>query len=312
MGELYLKSGRTIRVEIETGTVHRLHLIEHGEASERDGVFECRTTAGPGQPLEKPDPVPEEIVRGLMELGPRCERATILSGLSRHSFEDGRGKRSWSDHTARLHVSIVNHDLRLRCEIERGGTRFDPSWIEDITAISDALARADRGPSTERELVLEPEISAALFATIVMSGRSVTTKPDQVPREGEIDGKGHRLKRCTIDSDDPRNLGWFRPSYRIRPRRLAHGIDLRSERDETAKTPSLRAVALAGRPRLEGSTLLVPCLGVTNHRATVIEVAISLDRWEEQVREVDDRTVWFPFLAGVWGRRLVVGPVRRI
>lgn len=299
---VYTKDGRSIRLEIENGVIHRLELCERGEAVERAGVFASGTL--PGEPVIEPAEIPSlpgEMVESVMAMGGSIERATLLAGAASHTFRSDHHDRQWGDQVARIHLSLVNRRHRLRCELDRSGRLFEESWLAELIELERALSSCRPGLEVSGPVTLEPAVSAALLAYAF--GRNLL--PDvplaQSPRPGEIDGKGNPItaRPLPLDSED---LPWFRPSYRTPPRRIAHGVDLATPR-VTAERHTWRAIALTGDPAHHDGLLRARCLLTRDEEVTV--AMLEIGQWNDEIEVVTDPERWFPFLAGVWGRTVI-------
>lgn len=304
---VYIKKGRSRRLEIERESLHRLEIEEHGEAIERDRTFLCRTLTGS---LPHPDTnvgeIPLELEQLLSSLKDTCEHATVIAGAAHHSCKDAEGVRDWNDRTVRVHLSMVNRQMSFRCEIDLGGIRFEETWADDIANLFGAVHGARPETTHPSRIALEPTVSAAMLAFLVRSDQFPEISLHQIPRPGEIDGRGRLIEpQRIVDPFRDESLPWFRPSYRLPPRALPHGLQL-DQSGSDIDIPDTRAIALAGDPRIDRRTLRLPCLVSRDGESSLLQIEIDLDRWDQQVTVVGETAEWFPLLAGVWGQRLVV------
>lgn len=299
---MYRKEGRSIRLEIESGTTHTLDLRERGEAVEREGIFACTTLAGePTVERAELPPIPDELVDAVMTMGESLERATLITGAASHTFHSGAGDRRWRDHVARIHLSLVNRHHALRCEIDRSDRLFTGHLLTELRELQQTLSSCRPGLEVSGAVTLEPAVSAAILAHAFARNLLPGIPAAQTPRPGEIDGKGNRVaaRPLPLDAGD---MPWFRPSYRTPPHRIPHGIDLVTDRTVSG-SPSWRAIALTGDPAHDAGVLRARCLLTRDEDATV--ATIEIDQWSEEIEVVSEPEQWFPMLAGVWGRRLI-------
>ncbi|MBW3672355.1 MAG: hypothetical protein KY432_11875 [Acidobacteria bacterium] len=303
-GLIYTKEGRSRRLELERGAAWEIALEERGQAIEREGLFESTTL--PGETSVDPSaiaPIPQRLIDTLAGMKDGLERATVITGAAHHRVRSHDQDRTWRDAAVRLHASIVSRATRLRCEVDRGGTRFEETWISQLLAIRDNLERCRTDRGVTGPVCLEPSVSAAIIASVWTSGMGNRIGLAQIPRAGELDGYGRAVEEHRMELPHVPD-SWFRPSYRTRPRPKPHGIDLAGD-PSGSETPRISAISLAGAVRLEREHLLVPCLFQGDDGATAATLEIDLRRWDEQIHAVSDRAEWIPLLAGVWGRRLV-------
>lgn len=300
----YIKEGRSRRLERERGTTCEITLQERGQAIENDGLFECTTLPGE-TPVDRSaiTPIPRDLTDTLRGMNDELERATVITGAAHHQIKAQDDDRTWRDAAVRVHVSIVSSRSRLRCELDRGGHRFEPSWSEELVVIRDALYGCRTDVAISGPVCLEPSVSAAIIASAWRWNVRERLRLVQAPRSKELDGYGQRIEERRLDLHDLPDT-WFRPSYRARPRQIPHGLDLTDEPSGSG-TPATSAIALIGVTRLEGDHLLVPCLLRGGEGPAAATVHLDLRRWDDQVEVISTRQEWFPYLAGVWGRRLV-------
>jgi hypothetical protein len=267
--EIYRKRGSVVRYE--NGVL--VHVTESGEATEDGARFHCGPSGGSAA-LPQRDPAHVRAVVSAIHASlpaASIERIVVIDGNAEHEF----GGRTWSDATQRIHLSMVSASLRV--VIDEGS--FDTS---DFGAISAALRRAGAPRSAPKRLRLAPRVTAALLPSLLGA-----TPPNCAieQRPGGVDGKGRDIA-ATSGPDWP---NWYRPSYRVRPRRLPIDIALRCNAVDF--DPDLpRAIALLGPP--DGMTLHVLCDDGGESFATRIEVA--------RIDGVGAPLTWHPVAAGVW------------
>lgn len=195
MSEVYRKWGRSVRRDGQ----HLVMVDEAGEAVESDGIFRTRAL-GEDLDLDAPDPSAVEQAAGEIEsmvASPlSIERLLVSQGAVRHQF----GDRTWSETARRVHVSVAIGPLRaifdfaeFRFEIMRSGIA--------------ALARVGKERKPPKRIRLAENIGAALLAFAPVA---------KLQSAARHDGKGDPILEQLAAHEPP---NWFRPSYRIRPRR---------------------------------------------------------------------------------------------
>lgn len=304
-GAVYIKEGRSLRLEIENDALHELSLRERGKATEGEGMFESVTLEG--QPRVDPSEIvtiPSDLTTLLQDMRPDLERATLVTGAAHHDVVLPGQHKTWRDTTVRLHASVTNRDGAIRCELDRGNTEFDDRWITELLELRQSMASYRPGRRISTPVCLEPEVSAAVIASIWLSNHRSGPSLAQVPRSGELDGYGRLVEERDIESDRA-SATWFRPSYRTPPRQIPHGLDLADPLSGGDDAPDSRALALLAPPRVIGNVVHLSCLVQTDEGSAGARLEIELTRWSRQIRAVGGREQWFPFLAGVWGRRLL-------
>ena len=267
--ETYRKRGSVVRYE--NGVV--VHVREAGEATEDGTRFRCA-------PLKVRDLLPQrdasrvtDAVDAIRAVVPAAaiERLIVIDGIAEHEF----GGRTWNDVTQRIHLSMISASLRV--SVDEGS--LDTS---DLALIFDALRRAGPPRSAPRRLRLAPRVTAGLVPSLVGAAPPNCTIEQ---RAGGVDGKGADIGSAT----GPAWPNWYRPSYRVRPRRVPLNVSLRcNEVEVDADLP--RAVALLAPP--EGMTLHVLCDDHGETYATRVEVA--------RIDGVGGPVTWHPVAAGVW------------
>jgi len=270
MKETYRKRGHVIRWE--NGTLVRVS--ESGLAIEDGELFSCHPEPfgvaqgrlREGSPAVSPDSV-LETVNAITAIDARIERLIVTHGIAEHECNG----RTWREETHRIHLSMVNGQLRALVDS-----------MDDVARVASALARAEQ---QEREppshVVLAPNVSAAILSSL-----------DDVEQvAGGIDGKGHEI----VEARGEPWPNWYRPSYRIRPIRMP--LNLRLRGDATAIDPKLpRAVALLAPP--DGITLRV----LIDDGARVYPSVVRV----EHIEAVGAEVTWYPYGGGSFGAEMML------
>ena len=273
--ETYRKHGAVVRYE--NGIV--VHVRESGEAIEDGARFRC-APARQANPLPPRDPARlRDAVSAIRAAVPTAaiERLVVIDGAAEHEC----GGRRWTDTTQRVHLSMVSASLRVLID----EASLD---LSDLAAVALALQRAGPPRSAPKRLRLAPRVAAALIPAL-LAAAPPNCSVEQ--KGGGIDGKGKDIVTA-LGPDWP---NWYRPSYRVRPRRLPMNLALRCNAvDFDAGLP--RAVALLAPP--EGLTLHVLCDAAGESFATRIDVA--------RVDGVGGPLTWHPVAAGVWAGEMEI------
>jgi hypothetical protein len=195
VSEIYRKWGRSVRRE----GPHLVMVDEAGEAVESDGIFRTR---GLGEELDLHVPDSAAVEQAAREIESivasplSIERLLVSEGAVRHQF----GDRTWNETARRIHISVARGPLRtifdlaeFRFEILRSGIA--------------ALSRVGKERKPPKRIRLAEHIGAALLAFVPIA-RLQSAAPH--------DGKGEAIVERLAVHEPP---NWFRPSYRIRPRR---------------------------------------------------------------------------------------------
>ena len=270
MSEIYRKWGKSVRREGQ-----RLVMVdEAGEAVEADGIFRTRAL-GEDLDLHAPDgDAVEQAAREIESNVPAplsIERLLVSEGAVRHQF----GDRIWNERARRVHVSVAVGTLRaifdlaeFRFEILRSGIA--------------ALSRVGKERKPPKRVRLAEHIGAALLAFAPIAKLQSTA-----PR----DGKGEPiLERLAVH--EPPN--WFRPSYRIRPRRA--WFHLRVAPFGVIESEVAEAVALLApvSPR----EIRVLCVDGRAVYSTTIPM--------RPILAARPTPTWYPYGAGAFGAELML------
>jgi hypothetical protein len=270
VSELYRKWGRSVRREGQ----HLVMVDEAGEAIEDGGVFRTRAL-GEDVDLHAPDTAAvEEAAREIesMVAAPlSIERILVSEGSVRHQFAD----RTWSETARRVHVSVARGPLRaifdlaeFRFEILRSGIA--------------AFARAGKERKAPKRVRIAGHIGAALLAFAPIA---------KLQSAASHDGKGEEILERLAMHEPP---NWFRPSYRIRPRRA--WFHLRVAPFGVVESDLPEAVALLAP--VSRRELRVLCVD----GRTVFPTTIPM----RPVIAARPAPAWYPFGAGAFGAELML------
>ena len=251
----YRKWGRTIRYE--NGTIVRVE--EAGEAVEVDGEFRA-------YPIAERRALPELRV-ARCEL--RAERVVMSDGIAIHEVNGV----TWTEHTRRLHVSVVKPPFRML--LDQASFDVDASLLELFT-------RVDGRREPPARMTLAPHVSATMLHSLPVS---------LAQRAGDHpDGFGQPVESRPVEGEPP---NWYRPSYRVRPLRAWFNLTALpfGRLDDDAP----RAVA-----RLGGDDVL--CVDGGDVFATTLRPG--------RVVAVGGSAEWVPFGAGVWGADMLLESLR--
>ncbi len=269
--QIYRKRGRSVRREGR----HLVWVDEAGEAAEDGGRF--RT-----QPLDEsvdlaaPDAAAVEAaaqeIESLVEGPLTIERLFVSEGLVWHQF----GETQWIETSRRVHLSIARPPLRAIFDL----AQFEFGAVRRGLA---ALMRAGRERDVPKRVRFAEHVGAPLLPFL-------STKKTQ--SSAPHDGKGQAIEEQPVTNERPPN--WFRPSYRVRPRRAWFHLRVEGFGELDAEAP-------------EAVVLLAPA-GRTSIRA------LCVDRGEAYPATIPLRPIlaarpaarWYPFGAGAFGAELML------
>ncbi|HYC60780.1 MAG TPA: hypothetical protein VEK79_14555 [Thermoanaerobaculia bacterium] len=278
---IYSKRGSVVRWE--NGALVRVK--ESGVAHERGELFECHPD------LERRALSPSdvdasrlvEVVRAVRELAREVtiERLIVIEGTAEHEY----GDHQWSDHTQRIHLSLIRARKRALLDL----ASFD---LRDVEKVAAALARTD-GVEREapRRLRLAPNVTAALLPSLV-----AIAPPNVrlVQTAGGVDGYGAPV----IESAGP----WpnaYRPSYRVRPVRMP--LRLRIECDVTdIERDRPTAIALTAPISMMDAQLLARVLIDDGQRVFPSTVRIA------RIDAVSAPAALYPYGGGSFGAEMML------
>lgn len=233
-----------------------VRVTESGVAIEEGETFHCHPERSEGPPAIDPQRV-IETARAIQSIA-TCERLLVTEGIANHDL-DGR---SWREHSQRIHVALTKHKLRALLDL---GT-FD---LHDVRVVADALSRLRGEREPPPRLRFAPNVTAALLPHLI------NVAPPNVELDYDVD--------------------WYRPSYRVRPVKIAMNLRLRCDVTEIERD---RPLAVA---------ILEPVNGL------VLRVLVDdgTDAWPATVRvtridAVAAETIWYPYGGGSFGAEMML------
>ena len=269
--EVYRKRGRSVRREGQ----NLVWVDEAGEAVEDRGRFRTRTldeavevAAPEAAGVEAAAREIESIVNAPLTI----ERLLVSEGVVTHEF----GEVEWSETSRRVHLSISRPPLRVIFDLAQ--FQFDA-----IRTAAVALMRAGSERPAPRRIRLSAHVGAALLPFLAVQ-KSQTAAPR--------DGKGQPIEPHRVTNERPPN--WFRPSYRVRPRRAWFHLRVEEFGEIDPDAPAAIAL-LASAGRREIRLLCVERDAV--YPATVPMRPILAARPAEE---------WYPYGAGAFGAELIL------
>ncbi|HUJ14847.1 MAG TPA: hypothetical protein VL284_13765 [Thermoanaerobaculia bacterium] len=272
MSELYRKWGRSVRRE--NGRL--IHVDEAGDASDDAGVFRTRPT---DEQIELAWPDSDAIDRAAREIEGMVKPPLLLERLfvSEASVTHECNGIRWSETLRRVHVAIARPPVRALVDL--ADFEFDL-----VQRIADALLRAGGEREAPKRLRVAESVGAALLPLLAIERRQIAAPHD---------GKGRRIDERLVTSMQPPN--WFRPSYRLRPRRA--WFHVRAEELGEVDEGLPEAIALLA-PVGEAVQLLC----VEGDR--VFPAAVIPARRPPLAARPSRR--WYPYAAGTFGTELMI------
>jgi len=269
--EVYRKRGRSVRREGQ----HVVWVDEAGEVVEDRGRFRTRTL---DEAVEVAAPEAAGVEAAALEIesiaeGPlTIERLLVSEGVVSHQF----GETEWSETSRRVHLSIARPPLRVIFDLAQ--FQFDA-----VRSAAVALMRAGTERPAPKRLRLAAHVGAALLPVL-----TIQKSQSPAPR----DGKGQPIAEQRVTNGRPPN--WFRPSYRVRPRRAWFHLRVEEFGEIESEAPAAIAL-LAPAGRREFRVLCV-------ERGAVYPATIPM-RPILAARPADD---WYPYGAGAFGAELIL------
>lgn len=282
---LYRKQGESVRWE--NGAM--ICVRESGRAWEDGELFVCEPEPWIDDGSRFCDEGQQTLQRlaesvSWLARGAGIERLIVAEGVATHRF----GERSWSEHTRRIHLSLLRQRQRVLLDL----ASFDD--LSEVTEVAGVLSGWDGRERPAPQCVrLAPRVTAALLPSFIQR------PPDGariVQAGGGVDGYGEAIE----DAAQPPWPSSYRPSYRTRP--VARPMNLRVEPDSgTAIDASLPlAVALLGRasdpPGPASRRMLVLDRGVA------YAAAIPIGR----VLAAGPPRSWYPYGGGSFGAEMML------
>lgn len=270
MSDTYRKWGRSVRRE-----GGRLMRVDEGGEAEDGRIFRTRPiedaidlAAPDADAVEAAAAVISEIVRPPLML----ERLFVSEANVVHECNGIR----WNETLRRVHVAIARPPIRALLDLAE--FRFDV-----VEHIASALVRAGGERDAPKRIRVAQNVGAALLPLLPI---------DKVQTPARHDGKGRPIEARKVKVVPP---NWFRPSYRIRPRRA--WFHLRAEEFGEFEGG---AVAIALLAPVDEQSIRVLC--VDGDR--VFPTSISTARRPPLAAR--STQTWYPYGAGAFGTELML------
>ena len=270
MSEVYRKRGRSVRREGE----HLSWVDEAGEAIEERGIFRTRAL-DEAVDLNAPDAEAVDAaareIESIVEPPLTIERIHVSEGIVAHQF-DGI---TWNETPRRVHLSIARRPIRILIDLAEFG-------FDGVRRATSALLRAGGEREAPKRIRLADHVGAAVLPFAVVKKSQTAAAHD---------GKGQPIEE-RICSDGPSN--WFRPSYRVRPRRAWFHVRIESFGVVDDDVPEAVALlAPVGRRAIR-----VLCVDKRMVVPTTIPIGSILG--------ARPMTAWYPYGAGSFGAEIML------
>jgi len=319
MKETYTKSGSSVRIERSGRSISTLVTREHGRATRERGHFRAESL-GERQLASAPDVGgAAEVARKLVSLeggGVEVERLTVVAGIAEHALTDNEKTTSWTEETARVHLSLVSRAQALRVSVDLGAPNAAALPIHFAIEAAEALRLTAGGPlPSSRTVELSPQVAAALWRFVadhpaLIEGSRIRLMQSIHPA-WPFDGSGTRVERRKIIAASSASL--FRPSYRIPPvpAWFHSSATLRgARRSRSRRRADTRIVALLRPFRLTRTSVSARVLARTGDVAFAADLDIPREDFASTIIRMAGDETWFPFEAGAWGRDTVLEGAR--
>ena len=196
MSELYRKWGRSLRREGR----RIVRVDEAGEAHDDRGVFRTKPIT---EPLDLAAPDAASVDAAAREIESIVKPPLVIERLfisEANVAHECNGVR-WRETLRRVHIAIARPPIRALVD-------FADFRLEIVERVAAALVRAGGEREAPKRIRTSENVGAALLPLLPIAKSQSAAAHD---------GKGLPIERQTVDGSSPPN--WFRPSYRIRPRR---------------------------------------------------------------------------------------------
>ena len=271
MTEIYRKRGRSVRREGR----YLVWADEAGEAFDEQAIFRTRTM---DEAVDLPAPDAAAVVAAAREIEAciepplTIERMLVSDGIVAHQF----GEVAWSESPRRVHLSIARAPLRILFD-------FADFHLDVVRRAADLLNRAGAERKPPERIRLADHVGAALvpFASV-----------EKVQTAMGRDGRGQLIEERRWTPEAPPN--WFRPSYRVRPRKAWFHLRLESLGQIDASVPEAIAL-LAPASRRE---IRVLCADGRDVYPTTIPI--------RPIIAVRPAGTWYPYGAGTFGAEVML------
>ena len=269
MSDVYRKWGRSVRRE--GGRI--VSVDEAGEAYESNGAFHARPI-DEARDFAAPDPkaldAATQEVESIVEPPLILERLFISEANVAHECNGVR----WRENLRRVHVAIARPPIRAFIDLAE--FRFDI-----VQRVAAAMMRVGGERSAPKRLRVAENVGAALLPILSME-KSQTA--------AEHDGMGLPVAAHRVEGDPP---NWFRPSYRMRPRRA--WFHLRAEAAGSIDGDLPEAIALLAPA--DSERIAVLCVDGDRVFPAVVPV--------RKVLAAQAGVTWYPYGAGAFGAALM-------
>ena len=269
MSDRYRKWGRSVRRE----GGRMVNVDEAGEAFDSSGVFQARPI-DETRDLAAPDPkgleAASQEIESIVQSPLILERLFISEANVAHECNG----IVWRENLRRVHVAIARPPIRAFVDLAE--FRF-----EVVQRVAAAMMRVGgERPAPKRVRVAE-NVGAALLPIL-------TVEKSQMA--GQHDGMGLPVAARRVEGDPP---NWFRPSYRIRPRRA--WFHLHAEPAGSIDEDLPEAIALLAP--VDSDRIAVLCMDGDRVFPTVVPL--------RKVLAAQPGVTWYPYGAGAFGAALM-------
>jgi hypothetical protein len=269
MTDRYRKWGRSVRRE--SGRV--VNVDEAGEAFEESGVFQARPI-DEARDLPAPDPklvdAASRQIESIVKPPLILERIFVSEANVAHECNGIR----WRETLRRVHVAIARPPIRAF--IDLAAFQFDA-----VERVATALTRVGGERPAPKRMRIAESVGAALLPILPVE-KSQTS--------AEHDGIGLPVGARPVGGEPP---NWFRPSYRMRPRRA--WFHLRAEAFGSIDEALPEAIALLAP--VDEDRIAVLCADGNRVFPAVVPV--------RKVLAARPGVTWYPYGAGAFGAELV-------
>ncbi len=271
----YRKWGRSVRRE----GAYRISIDEAGEAIEERGAFRARSLQDQAD-LPPPDVEAVEAMARAIESVVRAplviERMIVSDGIVEHEVLPVTGNIRWREKTRRIHLSIARPPLRALIDLAE-------FCVDPVRPIVEALRRAGGERRAPRRVRLADHVGAALLSSL-----DIAMMQSAAPH----DGNGQAIEEQPVSKATPPN--WFRPTYRLPPRRAWFHLRAASIGEIDGDLP----VAIALLAPVQKRSIRVLCVEGDAAYPATIEIA--------RVLGARPARTWYPYGAGAFGAEIML------